>query len=150
MTENEAKGMLQAKLTCMELELLSSIEKGCDNDCDSCEYCYAQGTVGEHKKAVEMAIQALEKVQALEENETYQIYREYLAIGTVEELKSKLEAYKELGTMEELKTLKEKNTPKKVAYQGGHEKCPTCGSFHVFGNYCTECGQALIMIDWSE
>lgn len=42
----------------------------------------------------------------------------------------------------------EKQIPKKIAYQIGknglnHEKCPTCGSFHVFGNYCTECGQRL-------
>lgn len=38
-------------------------------------------------KAVSMAIQALEKVQALEENKTYQIYREYLSIGTVSEFR---------------------------------------------------------------
>lgn len=67
MTENEAKEMLQAKLTCMELELLSSIEKGCDNDCDACVYCYAQGTVAEQKKALEMAIKALEDIQKLKE-----------------------------------------------------------------------------------
>ena len=37
----------------------------------------------------------------------------------------------------------EKQVAKKVAYQGEHEKCPTCGSFHVFGRHCTECGQAI-------
>ncbi len=37
----------------------------------------------------------------------------------------------------------EKQIPKKVAYQGEHEKCPACGSFHVFGRHCTECGQAI-------
>jgi len=41
----------------------------------------------------------------------------------------------------------EKQIPKKPDYQGEHEKCPTCGSFHVFGNYCTECGQKL---DWEK
>jgi hypothetical protein len=81
------------------------------------------------QESLDMAIQALEKVQALEENKTYQIYREYLAIGTVDEFKA----------------LKEKNEPKKVAYQGEHEKCPSCGSFCVLGRYCSECGQK---IDW--
>lgn len=38
-------------------------------------------------EAVSMAIQALEKVQALEENKTYQIYREYLSIGTLAEFR---------------------------------------------------------------
>lgn len=94
MTENEAKGMLQAKLTCMELELLSSVEKGCDNDCDSCEYCYAQGTVRESKKAIEMAIQALEEIQ------------QYRAIGTVEELKA----------------LKEKNETLKALYEDARKE----------------------------
>lgn len=81
MTENKAKEMFQAELTCNELE-----SKGCCiNDCESCEYCYAQGTVAEHKKALDMAIQALEEIQ------------QYRAIGTVEEFKS----------------LKKKNEPKK-------------------------------------
>ena len=37
----------------------------------------------------------------------------------------------------------EKQIPKKVEYQGEHEKCSSCGSFHVFGRHCTECGQAI-------
>lgn len=42
----------------------------------------------------------------------------------------------------------EKQIPKKMVYKIGkdrlkHEKCPTCGSFHVFGDYCTKCGQKL-------
>lgn len=48
-----------------------------------------------------------------------------------------------IGTIEDFKALKEKNTSKKVEYQGEHEKCPTCGSFYVFGRHCTECGQAV-------
>lgn len=55
----------------------------------------------------------------------------------------KLAKYEAIGTIDELKALKEKNTPKKVVYQGEHEKCPNCGSFHVFGKHCTECGQAV-------
>ena len=62
-----------------------------------------------------------------------------LTVALLEELKS----YRAIGTIEEFKALKEKNTQKKVAYQGEHEKCPTCGSFHVFGKHCTECGQAV-------
>lgn len=50
-------------------------------------------------------------------------------------------AYKEALKMA-IKAL-EKQIPKKVAYQGEHEKCPSCGSFHVFGRHCTECGQAI-------
>lgn len=63
----------------------------------------------------------------------------------IEELK----AYRAVGTVEEFKALKDKNEPKEVAYQidtSGykHEKCPACGSFHVFGKHCTECGQSII------
>ena len=39
----------------------------------------------------------------------------------------------------------EKQIPKKLAYQGGHEKCPTCGSFYI-ETYCAKCGQR---IDWT-
>lgn len=42
-----------------------------------------------------------------------------------------------------IKALK-KQIPKKPAYQGEHEKCPTCGSFCI-DVYCAKCGQAL---DW--
>ena len=87
--------------------------------------------------------------------------QQYRAIGTVEECEKAMDfelakqdkmlaeviddylKYIKIGTIEEFKALKEKNTPKKVAYQVEHEKCPTCGSFHVFGKHCTECGQAV-------
>ena len=62
-----------------------------------------------------------------------------VAVKAIEERQQ----YRAIGTIEEFKTLKEKNEPKKIAYQGEHEKCPSCGSFHVFGNFCTECGQAV-------
>ena len=38
----------------------------------------------------------------------------------------------------------EKQIPKKLAYQGEHEKCPVCGSFYIEA-YCAKCGQR---IDW--
>ena len=75
MSEKEALEMLKAKLTCMKLEALSCIEKGCDKDCDMCEYNYKQGNMGEQKDALATAIKALEEIQ------------QYRAIGTVEELK---------------------------------------------------------------
>ena len=55
----------------------------------------------------------------------------------------KLAKYETIGTIDEFKILKKKAEPKKVAYQGGNEKCPACGSFHVFGKHCTECGQVV-------
>ena len=73
-------------------------------------------------------------------DDTYRIMHEAL-----EEVK----AYRAIGTVEEFKALKEKNEPKEVAYQidtsgHKHEKCPACGSFHVFGKHCTECGQSIV------
>lgn len=106
--------------------------------------------------AFKLAIKALKKIQALEENETYQIYRKYLSVGTVEEFK----------------VLKEKNEPKKPVHQGCYDKdgmwhewnginsvpydlCPNCGinlcTDGRFGRdkskmkYCENCGQKL---DW--
>lgn len=81
MTENETLGMLKAKLTCMELELLFCIGKGCDRNCENCEYNYTQGNMGEQKEALAVAIKALEEI------------RQYRAIGTVEEFKE-LKEYK--------------------------------------------------------
>ena len=68
-----------------------------------------------------------------------------VAIQALEEI----QAYRAIGAVEDFKALKEKNEPKEVAYQidtsgHKHEKCPACGSFHVFGKHCTECGQSII------
>lgn len=56
-----------------------------------------------------------------------------------------VQVYRAIGTVEEFKDLKEKSKPKKAEYQAGHEKCPTCGSFHVFGRYCSLCGQKVVI-----
>ena len=91
--------------------------------CDNYEYIDIKGACNEEcKDFYDIAIQALEEIQ------------QYRAIGTVEEFKD----------------LKEKAEPKKITYQIDknrlkHEKCPTCLSFSVFGNYCSWCGQK---IDW--
>ena len=59
MTEREAKDIIQGKLDCMKkcdtFDCLNS------DDCDECDYCYAQGTFVEQKEAFEIAIQTLEK-----------------------------------------------------------------------------------------
>ena len=79
MTEQEALTMLKAKLTCMKLEGLACIENGCFHDCDNCEYNYAQGTVGEQKEALDIAIKAIEEIQ------------QYRALGTVDECRKAME-----------------------------------------------------------
>ena len=70
LTESEAKDCIQGKLDCMnKCDVFDC--KGTD-ECDSCNYCYSQGTFGEQKEAYEMAIKALEKQlakKALEINE---------------------------------------------------------------------------------
>lgn len=68
MTQAEARIMVEAKLRCMELEDLACIGKGCDKDCDGCNYNYMQGTVGEQKEALRMAINALEKQVPMKPN----------------------------------------------------------------------------------
>lgn len=105
--------------------------------------------------AFKLAIKALKKIQALEENETYQIYRKYLSVGTVEEFNA----------------LKEKNEPKRPTHKGCYDKegvwhewngingvpydlCPNCninlctdgrlGKNKNDLKYCSNCGQALL------
>ncbi len=133
MTENEAKEMLQAKLTCMDLEDLACIEKGCSRNCDDCEYNYAQGTRGKQKEAIGIAIGVLEKIQQ----------------------------YRVLGTVEELRSAKEKQIPNKIKKSYVKDingrvidtvcYCSNCGEYIrdeiKYCEYCPECGQA---IDWSE
>ena len=116
-------------------------------------------------KHIELAIQALEEIQA------------YRAIGTVEQirfmqsvcdmsddmLKSIADAvrarmkYEAIGTVEEFKDLKEKATPKKPngiskVYGDYFGSCPICNRsamscLNIPYKYCPKCGQAL---DWSE
>ena len=120
----------------------------------------------EANNAIEMAIQALEEVQA------------YRAIGTVEELQDvyelcesleeavkvgnalveELKKYQSIGTVEDFKALKEKAEPKKpYLYQNGlldakMWHCPVCKkevisdwNRELENDYCHNCGQRL---DW--
>ena len=64
MTDEQAKKMLKAKLECLKRET-SGIDCNAGYNCDECELLYAQGTAGEQKKALNMAIQALEQISHL-------------------------------------------------------------------------------------
>lgn len=127
MTENEANEMLKAKLTCMELEGLACIEKGCSRNCDECDYNYAQGSMGEQKEAIKIAIGIFDEIQ------------QYRLTGTVSECQEAMEK-------------RRKRKPVKDEYK--HDCCPDCGWIVCYdewgGRYlshCENCGQA---IDWSE
>ncbi len=135
MTENEAKEMLQAKLTCMNLEDSSCIEKGCDLNCDDCGYNYTQGTRGEQEEAIRIAIGIFEEIQ------------QYRALGTVEELRE---------AMEKQRAKKPIMKPYFKDMEEEYLCCPTCGEILTdrlpmdnedFYFHCLSCGQKF---DWSE
>lgn len=132
MTENEAKEMLQAKLTCIGLENLACIEKGCSRDCDSCKYNYTQGTRGEQEEAIKIAVGIFEKIQ------------QYRSIGTIEDCKEAMKRQQVMKPKEKVQ-----NEDLKigcVTFKVGTKTywCPHCekaitGSDH----YCRWCGQAI-------
>jgi hypothetical protein len=121
MTENEAKSCIQGKLDCMNKCDVFDCKN--TDECDSCGFCYSQGNFGEQKKAFDMAIQALEEVQA----------------------------YRTIGTIERFRELTEKAEPKKPYEHNFYEEshyylCPECRNILSSNqNFCEECGTA---IDW--
>lgn len=126
MKPEEAIEKLQAKLTCMKLEQLSCIEKGCSRNCDNCEYNYKQGTMGEQEEALRTAIEALKEAQQ----------------------------YREIGTVEECREAVEKQKPKKpetIERDFDYYKCPVCGEYiwatdNINSHkYCLNCGQKIEM-----
>ena len=61
MTNEQAKKMLKAKLECLKHET-SGFYGDCNRcNCDECSLNYEQGNMGEQKKALDMAIKALEQ-----------------------------------------------------------------------------------------
>ena len=54
----KAISILKADLECNK-NCISAVPK-CNNDCDNCDICYANGTNGEHMQALEIAITLLE------------------------------------------------------------------------------------------
>ena len=121
MKTSEVIEKLRAYLKCQRLQV-KGIYEDCNNKlCDNCDLCYAQGTVGEHIKSIEIAIQALRDIQQ----------------------------YREVGTVDECREANGKQMPKKVKEDGYFGfvdyVCPTCG--HDAGSsgtkYCKNCGQKL-------
>ena len=76
--------MLTAKVKCMQRET-SGTDVDCNSrNCDDCELCYAQGTTGEQREALNMAISALqaqeEKTQLSAEGTTSDLISRQKAI----------------------------------------------------------------------
>lgn len=66
MNNSEVLEKLRAYLKCRRRQV-KGIYEDCNNKkCDNCDLCYMQGTVGEHIEAIEVATQALEKLQVYE------------------------------------------------------------------------------------
>ena len=120
MTESEAKTILEAYMECDRRKNDVAYEEQCHKDCDNCKLCYTQGTVGEHREAMNMAIKALEK----------QIPKKIIRRKAVDEdIESELRDF--------------------ITRQGEICRCPSCiCCIHIRElKYCWECGQA---IDWSD
>ena len=61
MTNEEAVKMLTARVECMERENSGTDHDCNERNCDECELCYTQGTMGEQREALYIAIEAMEK-----------------------------------------------------------------------------------------
>lgn len=67
MTNEEAKKMLEAKLKCFIAET-SGTNHDCNMRlCDECALNYEQGNMGEQKKALDLAIKALDQISHLKD-----------------------------------------------------------------------------------
>ena len=150
MTESEAKGFIQGKLDCMNKRDVFVCKYS--DECDSCQYCYSQGTFREQNEAFSMAIKALEEVQ------------QYRAIGTPEELQAlekqipKKPILKHDVSVMHINRGNQPHEWKRLESDNWH--CPECDSFvgervYVHSKvhdqrkkkYCDNCGQKL---DWSD
>lgn len=67
MTIEDCTKMLIAKEKCMERET-SGIDTDCNlHNCDNCDLCYEQGTMGEQKEALKFAVDTMRKYQKIED-----------------------------------------------------------------------------------
>ena len=67
MKNREAIKMLTAKVECIQRET-SGTDIDCNlRNCDECELCYEQGTTGEQREALSMAISALQEKELKQE-----------------------------------------------------------------------------------
>lgn len=65
MTREEARNMLVAKTICLTRETSGTDTECNSHNCDNCGLNYEQGNMGEQKKALDMAIKALEQISHL-------------------------------------------------------------------------------------
>lgn len=165
MTENKIKPTISQVIYCLKAE--------CERYSEVCEECQLYAEVGcDHcyDDVTDMAIQALEEIQAYRAIETelkdkyhanvdikglvqYFIQtifegekHEGFCILTNEDAKM-WDEYRAIGTVEECRNAVERMKPKKkVMEMVKSVKCANCGSGCI-DNYCSKCGQA---IDWSE
>lgn len=63
MNNSEVLEKLRAYLKCQDNKVKGINAMCTHNMCDDCDLCYMQGTTGEHIEAIEVAIQALEKLK---------------------------------------------------------------------------------------
>ena len=65
MDNQEAIEILTAKVECMRRET-SGIDIDCNyRNCDECDLCYKQGTIGDQREALDMATSALQEKDSL-------------------------------------------------------------------------------------
>ena len=69
MNNSEVLEKLKAYLKCQKRQVKGIYEDCNENLCDNCDLCYAQGNAGEHIEAVEVAVQAFEKLSDYEDLE---------------------------------------------------------------------------------
>ena len=72
MTIDDCTKMLIAKEKCMSRET-SGIDTDCNShNCDNCDLCYEQGTMGEQKEALRFAVDTMRKYQKIERIMNYE------------------------------------------------------------------------------
>ena len=114
-------------------------------NCDDCEYCYAQGNFGEQREAFELAVNMLNDVHYLSQQQLdSQTLKSYIDNDAT--LYDLLKAHTKMlkGKPVNCKQFTDfNNEPYAVQWT-----CPSCGQYHLNGSikhYCDNCGQA---IDW--
>jgi hypothetical protein len=79
MTIEDCINKLIAKEKCMSRET-SGIDTDCNlHNCDNCDLCYEQGTMGEQKEALKFAVETMRKYQQLED------FARWVAVEVIDE-----------------------------------------------------------------
>ena len=160
MTNQEAIKMLTSKVECIRRET-SGTDIDCNfHNCDDCELCYAQGTTGEQRKALNMAISALQEKELSEtQNALDTISRQ----AAIEELKKisfshwfecgeylsedtrEIKIINSNKALEAIKALPSAQPERKKGHwiNGNyHIRCSECGEDYPYQlrNFCPNCG----------